>query len=264
MNKLSAYLPVRNGFALDYCWQEAAFSLIEVSDELILCDSDSTDGTRDAMETLAVINPKIRVINYPWPTLPTYEQVAAQKPGPPGQPRMLIKWLNFCREHCRYPMQLTTDADEVLHPDSYPAIREAVAKMECRWFHRLHFWRDHRHITQDGKVVGCHVARLGPTEFEMPSDEMRPEGEPEIRKRATRDPRLNFFHYGFIRRPAAFFAKSKVMQPALCNSYDPRLEQAERENISWFDTTEVGELLPFNGAHPPIMTNWLRERGYAV
>jgi hypothetical protein len=96
----------------------------------------------------------------------------------------------------------------------------------------------------------------------MPSDEPRYEGEPEIRQRATRDPRLKFFHYGFIRRTAAFYAKSKVMQPALCNSYDERLERAERENISWFDTTEVGELLPFDGAHPPVMKRWLEERGY--
>lgn len=264
MTKLSAYLPVRNGYALDYCWEEAGRSLLDVADELILCDSDSTDGTRAAMIEWAARDPRVRVINYPWPTLPTYETVAGKLPGPPGQPRMLIKWLNFCREHCRYPMQITTDADEVLHPDSYPAICEAVERMECRWFHRLNFWRDHRHITQDGKVVGCHVARLGPTAFEMCSDEPRYEGEPLIRQRATRDPRLRFFHYGFIRRTDAFYAKSKVMQPALCNSYDERLERAERENVSWFDTTDVGDLLPFNDEHPPVMHDWLNARGYTV
>lgn len=258
---LSAYVPVRNGFALDYCWIEAAFSLLDVCHELILCDSDSTDGTREYMDCIAASYPKVRVINWPWPKVPTLDGIHAKEPQPPSGPQHFVRWLNFCREHCTYDMQLTTDADEVLDPASHDAIREAVAARECRWFHRLHFWGDSRHRTPDGCVVGSHAARLGPTELPMHSDEpCQPEAQ--IRQRARHAPALRFFHYGFIRRPAAFFAKSKVVQPMFCGTYDDRLAKAEQENRPWHEATYSGPLIDFNEPHPPIMATWLKERGY--
>ncbi len=260
---LSAYLPVKNGAVLDYPWRACAESLLGVADELILCDSDSTDDTRAQMEGHAARDPRVRVINWPWPVVPSPGAVERREPGPPGEPRLLIKWLNYCRQFCRYDMQITTDADEILCPKAYPRIREAVAKRECLWFHRLNFWRDHRHITQDGKVVGSYVARMGPTEFEMVSDEQRHEGEPPIRQRAKRHPSLRFFHAGFIRHPQAFYDKSKVVQAALLNCYDPRLVEAERTGVTWFDLAEVGALIPYTAKDwPDTAWPWLLEHGY--
>lgn len=259
---LSGYVPVKNGDTLDYCWFEAVMSLLPVCDEVIISDGGSTDGTLEAAMRLSKSSPRIRVVNYSWPVLPTYETVKDSKPGPPGNPRMLIDWLNWTRQFCQYDMQITTDADEILDPASWPEIRRAVEAKECRWFRRLHFWKDANHITQDDKVCGTNVARLGPTEMEMVSDEQRHEGEPPIRQLATFHDSLRFFHYGFIRRPGAFFAKSKIMQAALLNSYDGRLKMAEESGINWTDLTEIGELVPFQGQHPDLMKKWLIERGY--
>lgn len=262
---ISAYLPVRNGDSLNYPWRCVAESLLAVADELIYCDSDSEDDTRAQMEAHAARDRRVRVINWPWPVVPTPEAVAHKLPGPPGRPRLLIDWLNHARQFCRYDMQLTSDADEVLCPKSIPRIREAAQRRECLYFHRLHFWRDHRHITQNDKVCGSYVARFGPTELEMVSDEMRPEGEPPIRQRAVKHPSLRFFHYGFIRPPESFFAKSKVVQAALHNAYDPRLVEAEQTGKNWFDLTDVGELLPYAANDwPEVSWAWLRECGYNV
>lgn len=262
---LSAYLPVRNGTALDYAWRGAAESLLAVADELILCDSDSTDDTRAQMDGMAERDPRIRVINWTWPVVPSPDAVARGEPGPPGQPRLLIRWLNYCREFCRYDMQITSDADEVLCPKSHPRIRDAVAKRECLYFFRLHFWCDHRHITRNDRVCGSYVARLGPTELEMVSDEMRPEGEPPIRQRAVKHDSLRFFHYGFIRSQKAFFDKSKVVQAALHNTYDLRLIEAEKGQIPWTDLTDVGALLPYpDKDHPEVAWSWLRDHGYDI
>lgn len=263
---LSGYIPVRNGDRLDYCWREAAESLLPICDELILCDSDSTDGTRETMDAWAARNPKIRVLNRPWPVLPTFEQWQHDMPRPPSDPMMLIKWLNWIREHCHYDMQITTDADEVLDPRSYPAIREAVKERGCRYFRRLNFWQDAQHLIPDGHVCGTNVARLGPTELPMCSDEPRPDGEPEIRKRATFDDSLRFFHYGFLRKPAAFFEKAKVMHLALHSSYDPRLVEAERTGQPWYQLSKWPDEIPLvtygDSYHPPQAIEWLRFRGY--
>lgn len=260
---ISAYLPVRNGESLDYPWRCAAESLLGVADELIYCDSDSTDRTREIMEDHARRDSRVRVVNWPWPLVPTPESVAKSEAGPPGKPRLLIEWLNYTRRFCQYDMQLTTDADEILCPKSYPRIREAMEKRECLYFFRLHFWGDHRHITQNDRVCGSYVARFGPTELEMVSDEMRHEGEPPIRQRAVKHESLRFFHAGFIRRQEAFFAKSKVVQAALLNTYDPRLVLAEQEKIPWHEISYVGDLIDYTAKDwPEVAWPWLKEHGY--
>lgn len=265
---LSAYLPVRNGQKLDYCWQAAAESLLPICDELILCDSDSTDGTREMMDAWSAREPKIRVLNRPWPVFPTFDQWrTSDETRPPSDPLLLVKWLNWIRAHCRFDMQLTTDADEVLDPRGYPAIREAVQEHGCRWFKRLNFWKDSQHLVPDGHVCGTNVARLGPTELEMVSDEPRPDGEPEIRKRAQFDDSLRFFHYGFLRRQESFFEKAKVMHLALHNTYDPRLVESENTGQPWYELSKWPDSIPLvtyggDNYHPPMALSWLRERGY--
>lgn len=250
---ISGYVPVRNGIKLDYCFEAAIEALLEGCDEVVVCDSDSSDGTREFLNEWALVEPRLRVINYPWP-------------DPVNDGRMLVKWLNFTRGHLKHEMQIASDADEVLCPKSWPAIREVAEKKGCLWFYRLHFWRDAQHVTQDNKVVGSHVARLGPTEYEMTSDEMRFEGEPPIRAEAVTDDRARFFHYGFLRRPKAFFEKSRVMQRALCNTYDARLVEAEKEGDSWEDhLQDTGELVPYTANdQPKVAWRWLQERGYRV
>lgn len=247
---LSGYVPVRNGDSLDYCWRLAAESLLAVCDEVIICDADSTDGTHEAADEWSSREKRLRVINYPWP-------------NPVGDPWMLQKWLNFIREQVRYSSQITLDADEVLHPDSYPEICAAAHRGECRWFKRMNFWKDSRHLVPDGWVCGMNVARLGPSELMMVSDNPHPDGEPEIRRRATYHDSLRIWHLGFLRKPAAFFAKSKAMQSFICNSYDPRLTEAEKTGQPWYElSTFPAELVPYDGPHPEIVHEWLKARGY--
>lgn len=251
---LSGYIPVRNGIRLDYCAQLVVESMLPVCDEVVVCDSDSDDGTREYFDALALVEPKIRVINYPWP-------------DPVKDVWMLQKWNDFTRKQIGYDMQLSMDADEVIHPDSYPEIRRAVAERGCRWFRRLHFWKDAKHLLPDGQVCGRMVGRLGPTELMMPSDnaEAHPGGEPELRKRAAYHPKLLIWHMGFLRKPEAFFEKSKVMQRAMMDAYDPKLAEAERTGQPWYNLSNADLALEtYNGTHPEIVRPWLLERGYEV
>lgn len=248
---LSGYVPVRNGQILDYCWRLAVESLLPVCDEVVICDSDSEDGTRQAADEWAASDQRIRVVNYPWPS-------------PKGDCWMLVKWLNFARRQLRYDMQITLDADEVLHPDSHSEIRRAVADRGCRVFRRHNFWKSPDLLVPDGYVCGRHVVRLGPTEHPMVSDNAEAPPEPElIRRFATRHPSLQIMHYGFLRRQDAFFAKSKIMQPAVCGTYDPRLVEAETTGQPWYTLSNANmKLERFTGTHPEIIKGWLRERGH--
>jgi glycosyltransferase involved in cell wall biosynthesis len=251
---LSGYVPVRNGLKLDYCFELAVRSLLPICDEVVVCDSDSTDGTKELVESWMEFEPRIRLINYPWP-------------NPKGDVWMLMKWLNFARKELNFDMQITLDADEVLHPCSYPEIRHAVAEKSCRWFTRFNFWKNAQSLVPEGQVCGRNVVRLGPTELEMVSDnaEEHPGGEPAIRQRATFHPQLLIWHLGFLRNPEAFFAKSKVMQQALLNDYDKKLAEAEKTGQPWYELSNGHiQLDAFEGQHPNIVRPWLKERGYAL
>jgi glycosyltransferase involved in cell wall biosynthesis len=250
---LSAYLGIRNGDRLDYCWREAASAILPICDEMIMSDSDSDDGTREAMEEWATREPKIRVVNWPWI-------------NPVGAGTWYLGWLNWIREQCSYDMQIFTDADEVLCPKAYPAIIEAVKNQSCLWVHRLNFWRDNRHITNPPDFyVGVNVARVGPSDLEVGSDEARTGDQIlEIQRRAKHYDSVRAFHYGFIRPQKPYIDKAKIMHTAVRGIIDPRILQAETTGEEWHRLyfTDV-PLIEYNERdHPEVAWKWLRDRGY--
>lgn len=264
---LSGFVPVRNNFLLDYCAELAVESLLPVCNEVIVCDSESTDNTVQFFQDWSAREPKIRIIHWPWPPVATHEDWKTdRKDRPGGDQRMLIRWLNFARQHCRFDTQISLDADEVLCPKSYPEIRRAIEDRTPRWFHRVNFWMDPFHEAPHGTVCGETVAKLGPTEYETVSDEPRPEGEPPMRALAIHHMTLRIFHLGFLRRPQAFLEKSKVMQAALHSTYDPRLVEAERTGRNWVELAPFDKpLLDYqNRDWPEYVRTWLIARGYAL
>jgi glycosyltransferase involved in cell wall biosynthesis len=263
--KISGYICVRNGVELDYCFQLAIASMLPVCDELVVCDSDSTDGTTEILTEWEAREPKLRTINRPW-----------------GSPVRHItwwtEWLNYTRERLEFPIQLQIDADEVLDPDSYPAVLSAAKAGEPRWFQRLNFWRDAQHLAPSGHVCGDHVVRLGPSNLWMPSDEPHPEGEPELRARAGWPPNgdrsMRIFHYGFLRKEQALIDKVRVVNGAFFGTMDSRLEKAEKAGSPWVDEVEFTEmhegvlvkreLQTFEEPHPALAHQWLTDRGYKI
>lgn len=250
---ISAYICVRNAISLDYCLELAKDSLLPVCDELVLCDSDSTDGTRELMERWMDKERKIRIINYPWP-------------DPKGDSFWWVKWLNYARERLNFPMQLTLDADEVLDESCHKRVRELADAGECASFDRLNFWRDPWSLIPDGHCCGKWVTRLGHTEYFMPSDEPRHPGECPILDRSRRYPELRIFHLGFLRRREAFYRKARVVLPAFFNRYDERLERAETAGKPLWESEcdFTDKLVAYNGPWPNGIQKWLWRRGWTV
>lgn len=250
--KLSGYVCVRNAFDLDYCISESVCSLIPICDEVVICDSDSSDGTREWAVDFARRDDRIRVINYPWP-------------NPVADPTWWTTWLNFAREHLRYGMQITIDADEVLCPGAYATILRACARGEPHWFHRLNFWNNARSIAPN-IGVGNMVARLGPSRMWMPSDEGHPEGEVEIRIAAGWPPNplpeMRIFHYGFLRRDEVMREKVRILTTSFFGGTgrDDRIESAHARGARWTDDVNM-QVVTYDGMHPEIARDWLRVRG---
>lgn len=72
-------------------------------------------------------------------------------------------------------------------------------------------------------------------------------------------------HYGFLRQPDAFIEKSIIVQDAFFGNVDPRILETHAEHHDWRRRDYFGQpLLPAPRAHPAMMHEWLRARGYAL
>ena len=249
---VTGIVPARNWKTLDYCADLAVGSLLGCSDEVIYCDSDSTDGSLEFMQEWASREPKIRIINYPWP-------------NPCGDMWLLPKWINFARLHARYSTCVQLDADEVMHPSAFPRIRENGLKGRSQWFRRLNFWRSAHWIAPHGTVCSHLVVRQNRTELEAICDGHYIKGETTTMLNAQQAiPACVIYHLGFCRKNDAFFAKSKVVQHALVNTYDAKLAQAEKDGVPWDAYSPFAQpLIKFTERdYPPLVVEYHNARGF--
>lgn len=249
---LAGILCIRNGDTLDYCWREAARSLLEVCDELVICDCDSTDGTREVVDQWASKNPKINVCNYPW-TNPTATNL------------WWPEFQNYSRQHAKSQMGIYLDADELIHEKDHHAIRESANAGRILFFHRYNFWRDPKSLIPEGVCCGTKVLRMAPINMPICSDYPYEPANSTIAQAV--DSGIEVFHYGFLRRREAFFKKAREVQRIWVGNFDPRLEAAESFYGPWSTMPGVtgweDKLTAFHGTHPKIIHPWLKERGYA-
>lgn len=252
--KIGSFICVRNGFELDYCWELAAESLLKVCDELVLCDSDSTDGTREAMDRMADSDPRVKVVNWTWPN-PVRESH-----------HWFLRWLRFAQSHLTTDWCFYLDADEVLDnsPTCHQALRDAAEKGDCIKVDRLNYWRDAKSIIPDGHCCGKWCVRGGPTKYPVVSDEPHHPGEEPVVDNATLAPRIVIHHLGFLRNRDAFYAKAKVVLNTWFGRYDPRLEVAEKEGKNvWESECEFTNLLVGSTVPIPVeVQRWMSDRGH--
>lgn len=246
---------VRNHISLDYCPVEAALSLAPVCHTVIVSDMESDDGSyADLQEKLNGYS-NILVETQPW-----------EKPH--NDPQWWVKALNYARRKfvAKGEMFLQLDADEVIGPESHEAIKEGLNNpLGGLMFKRYTFWKDHRHLVPHNRCCGEMVARMGPGHMYLPSDEPIPAERPNIREVAEEHPKLHIYHYGMIREPKKFLAKSDVVQNAFFGSVDSRLTAAKDHSTAWYDVRDYfdGEpLRVFEGKHPEIIKPWLKQRGF--
>lgn len=252
---LGGFVCIRDGDLLDYCWRESVNSLLAVCDEVVICDCDSSDGTRQIMDKWAADQPKVTLANFPWT-------------DPKGDPWWYPNWLNYARQHLKLRGPDTCvvylDGDEILHEDSYAEVRNAADQglsLICR---RFNFWRDAQSLIPDGKCCGHEVIRVGPRDLWFPSDYPDPRAN-EIMRRAGPS-NIQIMHYGFLRSREAFFRKAREVQRIWANDFDPRLVAAEKFEGVWSTMPGVtgweNNLVPFTGTHPKLIHRWLLQRGY--
>ncbi len=253
-SSLGGAVCIRNGNMLDFPWKEAVASLLPVCDEVVVCvGTGNEDNTANDARHWSMLEPKIKVCMYEWPE-------------PKGDIEFWVKWINFAREHLSTDWHLQLDADEILHEKSYDGVLEFIAGAPYRTATctRWNFYQDHKHTIPNGHCCGKYVNRIAPRTMWLPSDGCHPMGTEAV-SIACKTP-IEIFHYGFLRKKDAYFKKSRLLHGYFFDTYDPRLEAAEKFEGEWMTMGCMPEwtrnLDPFEGEHPERMKGWLKDRGY--
>lgn len=255
MPTLGGIVVIRNAFELDYCVKECIESLLPVCDVVSVSDGESTDGTQEFLREWAAKEPKISLNVYPWP-------------NPKGVPDFFTTWLNYASGHTPGDHWLQLDADEILDDRSYHLILQMKKRTDrfSLWCNRINYWRDPQHIVPHGVCLAHRVVRYFPRGVWVPSDGIDERGAEAVNM--AQDSEITIHHVGFLRKRDAFFRKARALQGMFFNDYDPRLAEAEKEDSRWMERPGItgweNECPEYKGYYPPLVEEWLLNRGWMV
>lgn len=244
--KISGITFIHNGVEFDYCFEEAIRSMLPVCDEVVVVEAESTDETREVLESID--DPKIRIIEAPWKPAPLNSETNTDWTKDLGE---------IARLAAIHPYVVYVQGDEVLHEKDYGKIRDHANSMRPYFVHRYNFWMDTHRLIPHGKCCGHWVCRLAPRNTKVFY------GSESLDPTHAHGTDIGLYHYGFLRKITPFRKKAEIMLPNFCGSMDPRIYQAEKEGIQSFrQYWPAHEDIPFAGTHPAAAHQWLKERGY--
>jgi hypothetical protein len=202
---ISGFTFIRNGVKYDYPFEESLRSLLPLVDELVVNVGVGEDETLSRVKALAASDPKIRIFESVW-------DESLRKGG-----LILSQQTNLAIQQCKGNWGIYLQADEVLHEEDYPLIREAIARASQREevdgiiFRYVHFYGDffvvNRNTTAYRHEVRCIRLNRGIVSWKDAQGFRRKAGEKFEKLRVIRTP-ARIFHYGWVRPPEVMREKT--------------------------------------------------------
>lgn len=245
--RVSGFTFVRDAVRLGYPVVPSIRSLLPLCDELVVNVGVSSD------ETLALVrgvgDPKLRIVENRWDDAKT-ERGA-----------VLAEQTDLAIAACSGDVCVYLQADEVLHEDDHPALRDALARLhredrlEGLVFDWIHFYgsfhtvgtsrrwyrREVRAIKAGRGIRSWKDAqgfRLGPG--------------PGARKLRVSPSGARVFHYGWVRPPAVQAEKLAAFERLYGGD-----EAKHRREQRGFSYDEAERVRAFTGTHPAPMRDWV-------
>jgi glycosyltransferase involved in cell wall biosynthesis len=249
--KVTAHSYVRNGITYGYPFVESIRSVLPIVDEFIAVVGDSNDGTREAIK--AIGDPRIKIVDTIWD-----EQLRSAG-------RIFALQANIGLDHSSGDWAFHIQADEVLHEDDLPLVKQAMEKycddpeVEGFLFRFLNFFGDYAHygpsrryhqheirITRNDPHVRSYRDSQGFRIFEHPERQWEEKG----RKLHVIPLEARIFHYSHVKNPLMQVKK----RAAFVSRYgsDEVVQKYLKENEG-FDYGDYDYLKVFKGTHPATM-----------
>ena len=252
---LTSHLITYNCVTIKYPFIQSILSVLPISQEVIVVDCGSTDGTVEAIREIG--GGKITIFRGHWG----------------DKSEVLSEMTNLAISKVGTPFHMQIQADEVLHEDSYGALRETLwqltmGKYRAAYVNYLHFIADFR--TTFGFMYDKAV-RITRTDsgFKSTGDAVQFVGPGYVA-----DSNIWFYHYGKVHlgreQEAAVkeYNFQRMFEHLGLGFPDPLIVAAyERGQIDYREVFATairrGELRVFAGTHPQVMREYITrlERG---
>ena len=242
--KVCGFTIIRNAVRLDYPIVEAIMSILPICDEVIVAVGKSDDATLELIQQIH--SEKIKIIETVWDD--------SQREG--GRTLAIETDKAFAAVPLDADWCFYIQADEVLHEQYYPAVREAMhhykddPTVEGLLLHYKHFYVSYDYIgnSWDWYRREIRVIRNSRNIFSYRDAQGFRKRPNEKLKVKLIDPFI--YHYGWVRDPRAMQRK----QQAFAQFY--RSDQWIEENLASakeFDYSKIDSLKQFKGTHPDVM-----------
>lgn len=254
MATLGGFAFIRDGVKYDYCFEQSIESLCQCCDQVSIAYIRSGENPDDGTDaTLLRLEEKFDNL---W--------VHVQGPlmwGSMVGKQKLSNFQNIAAMCLNMDYQLLIQADEIIHPNSYSSIREAIETgAEGFLCERINLWGTPNHmltVPLERQPCSVSVVRLTKRGYWC-YDDGENIGVPHP-STAFYD-KIKIVHYGFVRKKEVMKAKIINMQEGVfaMGSHDAKLDQCDIfDSKLWFDGED---LAPINFTHPPIMNQWVLDR----
>jgi hypothetical protein len=243
---LGGFIFIKDGEKYDYCYQQAVESLLGVCDKVSLVYFTPTS---DWIPSNVLVDERLRVhalSHSIWDAMFGKTKISHLQ--------------NLAAACLDTDYQLLVQADEVITPDSYYAIREAMETGGDGFLcERVNLWGSPNTrlvAPKERQPCSTYVNRLTKRGYWCYDD-----GE-NIASPTTLDfvNRIKIIHYGFVRKKEVMKAKIINMQESVfaMGHHDPKLDGSDVfDSTLWFSGND---LAPIDFEHPDFMQKWVLER----
>ena len=248
--KVSGFTFVRNGVKYDYPFLESIKSLLPTCDEVVIAVGQSEDGTLEQIKSLH--SPQTRILETIW-------DESIREGG-----TILSQQTNIALDKITTNWAIYLQADEVLHEQDYPIIKDAmmrykdVKEVEGLLFNYHHFYGGYNYVGDSRRWYRREIRIV------RPNIGIRSWGDAQgfrINGHKLRVKLIDaaIYHYGWVKPPEIQQSKQKTFNK-LWHS-DEWITQYVGTS-SEYTYQQGGKLKIFDGSHPAVMAERIRRQSW--
>lgn len=248
---------IHNAVEYDYCIEAAITSLLDICEQVVVLDAQSSDETLTLLNNLANKNPRLKLYaGADWECAEDYNRL----------PILANQAKDMLWPGCKWHFML--QADEVLHENSFPAIEKAIASSvagditaAAYRVRRINVYGNFNlRLRYDShrKPCGDNLVRLAWREIVATGDAESLHCDYASYKYLDS---IKIFHYGYMRKPQEVLKKGIDMTSWFGHGVCRKL--IEMQNGDGWDPYGIiprQELEPIGMSHPKYASAWVDER----
>jgi len=249
--KISGFTMVRNAEKYYFPVKESIQSVLPIVDEFIVAlgDNDPGDHTREMIESIG--SDKVKIIDRVWDK----EKFMNSE--------VFALETNFALSQCSGDWCFYIQADEVVHEEDLPVIKEACEKylddknVDALLFNYRHFWGDYDHYLpfhgwykNEMRVVRNNIG----VKSIKDAQSFRKNDNDKLNAKPID---AYMYHYGWVRPPHLMQSKKKE-HDSIHHSYE-KIKHLYELKPNEYDYGPLGRIPKYKGTHPSVMADYIQK-----